>query len=281
MGRARSTPVPGPHSISRVYSLLQRLRSFRHRFWYGVSERVRWSRGAFHETPARELPVLTLEQAQRIAALRSRYQVQFESRMSAATSVNNYEYLDMLDRAWASSGTDRPAGGVLCDVGCASFWYAAALNAFFRPRRLIGVEVEGHRLFRDGRARIDYAAGYVAQVPNAGFVVADYLSYTEPADLITAWFPFLTPAAILAWRLPLSLLQPQRLFRQIRHNLGPNGLFVMVNHGPAEAALAADLCSAIGLGLVWRWMRPVDHAPVWTKHRASPPVISCWRQGGP
>jgi hypothetical protein len=199
------------------------------------------------------LPVLTLEQAQRIAALRSRYQVQFESQMNAATSVNNYEYLDMLDRAWASSGTPRPAGGVLCDVGCASFWYAAALHAFFRPRRLIGVEVEGHRLFRDGRARIDYAVGYVAQVPTA----------------------------ILAWRLPLALLQPQRLFRQIHHNLGPNGLFVMVNHGPAEAALAVDLCNAVGLELVWRWMQRDDHAPAWPERRASPPVISCWRQGGP
>jgi hypothetical protein len=41
------------------------------------------------------------------------------------------------------------------------------------------------------------------------------------------------------------------------------------------------LCSAIGLELVWRWVQPVDHAPVGTKHRASPPVISCWRQGGP
>ena len=123
--------------------------------------------------------------------------------------------------------------------------------------------------------------GYVAQVPNADFVVADYLAYTEPADLITAWFPFLTPTAILAWRLPLALLQPQRLFRQIHHNLGPNGLFVMVNHGPAEAALAVDLCNAVGLELVWRWMQRDDHAPAWPERRASPPVISCWRQGGP
>ncbi len=42
----------------------------------------------------------------------------------------------------------RPAGGVLCDIGCASFWYAATLQTFFRPDRMVGVEVEGHRLFR-------------------------------------------------------------------------------------------------------------------------------------
>ncbi len=108
--------------------------------------------------------------------------------MSAATSIRNYEYLDILDRGWRESGMRRPEGGALCDVGCASFWYAAALQAFFRPDRLVGVEVEGHRLFRDGRSRIDYAAGYLEQLPNARFVVADYTNYPEPADVITAGF---------------------------------------------------------------------------------------------
>jgi hypothetical protein len=281
IARALSTLRRGAHSISRVYSLLQRLRSLRHRVWYGVSERVRWSRGAFHETPVRELPALTLEQAQRIAALRSRYQVQFEAHMSAATSMNNYEYLDLLDRAWAASQMARPSGGVVCDVGCASFWYAATLDAFFRPRQLIGVEVEGHRLFKDGRARIDYAAGYVSHVANARFVAADYSSYTEPADIITAWFPFLTPAAILAWRLPLSLLQPQRLLRQIHHNLRAGGRFVMINHGAEEAALAIDWCTATGLELIWRWTESDLEARVFGSRRPRRPVISCWGRAVP
>ncbi len=92
----------------------------------------------------------------------------------------------------------RPAGGRLCDIGCASFWYAATLQIFFRPDRMVGVEVEGHRLLRDGRTRIDYAAGYLAELPTVRFVVADYAATEEPADVITAWLPFLTPAGILA-----------------------------------------------------------------------------------
>jgi len=36
----------------------------------------------------------------------------------------------------------------------------------------------------------------------------------------------------------LSLLQPKRLFAQIHHNLRADGLFVMINHGLTEAALA-------------------------------------------
>ncbi len=257
-----------------MYSLLQRLRSLRHRFWYGVSRRVRWSRGEFREAPARELPPLPIDQGQRIAALRSRYRVQFELQVSAATSVNNYEYLDILDRAWEHSGSARPAGGVLCDVGCASFWYAAALHAFFRPRRLIGVEVEGYRLFKDGRTRIDYAAGYTGQLSDASFVVADYLAYTEPADIITAWFPFVTPAAILAWRLPLLLLQPERLIHRIHHNLSPGGQFVMINHGPEEAALAAGWCTAAGFVLAWRH----EESGILSGYRAQAPLVSCWHR---
>jgi hypothetical protein len=257
-----------------MYSLLQRLRSLRHGFWYGILSRIRWSRGAFEETPAGELCTVDRKQAERIAALRERYQVKFERELSAATSANNYEYLDILDRGWSESGVARPVGGVLCDVGCASFWYAATLQTFFRPDRMVGVEVEGHRLFRDGRARIDYAAGYVMRLPAAEFVVADYGAQDLPADVITCWFPFLTPTALLAWRLPLSLLAPDRLFRQIRHNLKPRGVFFMVNHGLQEAALAKRLCIAAGL-------RPVAYGQtvgVLSNHRLEPPVLSWWRQ---
>jgi hypothetical protein len=199
--------------------------------------------------------------------------VQFELQLSAATSRQNYEYLDILDRAWAATSMARPIGGVLCDVGCASFWYAAALQAFFRPVGMVGVEVEGHRLYRDGHTRIDYARGYLAPLARSEFVVADYRGFTHSADVITAWFPFLTPTSILAWRLPLSLLTPATLFRRIRHNLRPGGLFMMVNHGVEEAALAEELCIAAGLLQSAIWAQP----GMLSEYRARPPVLSCWR----
>jgi hypothetical protein len=160
----------------------------------------------------------------------------------------------------------------LCDVGCASFWYATTLHAFFRPRSLVGVEVEGHRLFKDARARIDYAAGYVAPLPNTRFAVADYLGFCEPADVITAWFPFLTPAAILAWRLPLSLLAPDRLLRRVCANLSLAGHFVMVNHGPEEADLAGRLC--VAAGMTGNSRRTISCALC--GYREAPPVVSIW-----
>ncbi len=265
-----------PHSILVVYSWLQRLRSLRHRFWYGVSARVRWTRGPYAETPVRELPTLAFDQAQRIATLQTRYQVRFESLMSASTSQNNYEYLDILDRAWAGTGLRWPVSPVVCDVGCASFWYAATLQAFFRPRELVGVEVEGYRLYKDGHTRIDYASGYVAGLPNARFVVADYLAFDLPADVITLWFPFVTPAAILAWRLPLSLLTPEHLFARISHNLRPAGLLVMINHGWEEATLADRLCVAAELRPLFRFAEP----GLFSVHRGRLPVLSCWMHPG-
>jgi len=130
---------------------------------------------------------------------------------------------------------------VLHDIGCASFWYAATLQIFFRPDRMVGVEVEGHRMFRDGRARIDYAAGYLAELrPRGSWSRTTQQPKSLPTSF-TAWFPFLTPAAILAWRLPLTLLAPERLFRQIRHNLRADGLYFMVNHGLQEAESAKSL----------------------------------------
>ena len=191
--------------------------------------------------------------------------------MSAATAMNNYEYLDLLDRAWSAAGRERPAGGLLCDVGCASFWYAATLASFFSARWLVGVEVEGHRLFKNGHTRIDYATGYLDDLP-ARFVVADYRGLELPADVITAWFPFLTPTAILAWRLPLSLLGPRALFERVFHNLRVGGVFVMVNHGAAEAAIADELCVATGLRCLWRFAEP----GIFSAHRANPAILSTW-----
>jgi hypothetical protein len=195
--------------------------------------------------------------------------------MSSATSRNNYEYLDILDRGLAGTGITWPSNPVLCDVGCASFWYAATLQAFFRPRELAGIEIDGHRLYKDGHTRVDYAAGYVAAIRNARFVVADYVTYEHSAEVITLWFPFVTPAAILAWRLPLSLLTPASLFTRIYHNLRPAGRLVMVNHGQQEADLADQLCIAAGLRRLVRFGEP----GLLSEHRGRPAILSCWTRG--
>ena len=255
-----------------MHALFTQIRSWRHAFSLRISERLRVSRGVYREKPAERLTNLTARQQDRVSQLSERYRVRFEQRLNRRTSLNNYEYLDMLDRAWRAWGDTVPIGRDLTDVGCASFWYAEALQAFFLPRSLVGVEVEGYRLFRNGHSRIDYATGYLAAMPGSEFVVANYADCSRPADLITAWFPFLTPTAILAWRLPLSLLTPARLFGRIRHNLNEGGVFLMANQGSEEAQLAQNYCIAAGMRCLGRH----EEVGVFSAYRSTPPVLSCW-----
>jgi hypothetical protein len=72
--------------------------------------------------------------------------------------------------------------------------------------------------------------------------------------------------------LPLSLLTPERLFARIYRNLRPKGLFVLVNHGAKEAAIARVLCDAAGLTLLCTFAEP----GAFSGHRASPALVCCW-----
>lgn len=270
-GFGHALPRVRPAAATR-YTLRQRLRSCYHALWYRLGEQVRWSRGIYREKPAGQLLAeLNNSQRTRVAVLRRQFGVEFERHCHAPTALKNYEYLDLLAKTWADWGMSRPAGGVVHDVGASNFWYARALHAFFRPTALTGIEVEGYRLYANGYSRWDYAQGYEKGVPRTKFVVADYADYVQPADTIVAWYPFVTPDPVLAWRMPLGLFAPQALFSRIASNLNPSGLFVMINQGPDEAACAARFCRKAGL--VFRHSTEVRAT---LRARRLPPVMSIW-----
>ncbi len=279
-----TTPIPPPDATDelhrslpnlpptiRPYTLGQRWRSRYHAIWYHLSERMRWSRRPYRETPVGHLSGLAPWQATRIEALRAQYGATFEAWYGRHTALANYAYLDLLDQAWHATARVIPAGGRATDVGCANFWYAHTLHRFFRPSILTGVDVEGFRLYPTGYSRYDAAAGYVADLPHTSFVVADYSTLEEQVDVITAWFPFVTPAPVLAWRLPLTLFSPEALFRRIARNLVHDGTFFMVNQGREEADIAAGYCHQAGLRALGRWVHPRPLRP-----RPHPPVASWW-----
>jgi hypothetical protein len=236
-----------------------------------LSEFLRWSRGPYREVPCGEIAALSQEAVNAIRALADRYGEKFERRYGRATSLNNYEYLGFLDALFGHAALQLPSGLAVCDAGCASFWYAAALQAYFRPKSLVGVEVEGFRLMRNLYSRADHAAGYIADWPNTRFIVGDFAAYEGPADIVTSWFPFLTPEPVLAWRLPLRLLDPRAWFASVRRNLVPRGFLVMANHGLAEAEKAALHCQAEGLRSIARVL-----APALLRPRSQPAVLTLW-----
>ena len=253
-------------------SFQQRVRSHYHAFWYHLGERLAWSRGIYRERPAQTLQDLNGVQYERIASLQRRFRVRFEQRATQATALRQYDYLDLLDQGWSALRLPNSTGGTLHDIGASNFWYAPVLHTFFRPARLIGVEVEGHRMYINGYSRHDYAQGYIQDLPNTEFHIQDYRGYRSPADIITAWYPFVTPAPVLAWRLPLSLFAPQTLFSQVARNLQPHGLFLMMNQGRDEATIAASWCRKIGLVRYGSCELRSSLRP-----RLPAPILSCWR----
>ncbi len=252
-----------------------RIRSFRHGVSLWISERTGRAHRVAHETPVGALTGLSPSQAARLDKLRSRYRVHFELTQDEAGALQAYEYLDLLDQALQAWDTKARHGLVVHDVGCASFAYASALVALLRPARLTGVELEGYRRLRGGYNRAEKAAANVRHLPNTSFVIADYASYAHPADLIIAFFPFVTPAPVLGWRMPLTVLNPTALLQRIHANLGPSGEFWMINHSSQEAATATVYAQSAGMSLLRRHecesaLRSRDAAPVISVWRASP-----------
>ena len=252
-------------------SFQQRVRSRYHAFWYHLGERLAWSRGLYEERPAQELQDLSGVQYERIASLQRRFRVRFEQHATQGTALRQYEYLDLLDQGWSALKLPHSTGGTVQDIGSSNFWYAPVLHTFFRPTKLIGVEVEGHRMYVNGYSRHDYAQGYIKGLPNTEFHIQDYRRYRSPASIITAWYPFVTPDPVLAWRLPLSLFAPDVLFSQVAANLHPHGLFLMVNQGRDEAIAAASWCSQAGLVQYGSCKLRSNIRP-----RLPSPVLSCW-----
>jgi SAM-dependent methyltransferase len=236
-----------------------------------LSERTGRRGPPAHETPAGSLNPQQPGARERIAALANRYGVRFEDQQDAAGALQAYEYLDWLDQALDAWGIAAPQGGRVHDVGCASFAYAAALAAWCRPKALLGIELEGFRRLRGGVNRAQRAAANVARLPAAAFLIADYAQFEEGADLVTAFFPFVTPTPVLGWRLPLSLLRPEALFQRIAHNLNPGGRFWMVNHGEAEERIAHGFARDAKLRFLHRHVCVPRIMP-----RETPAVISEW-----
>ena len=269
-GQAISLPVLQPASAPE-YSFRQRVCSGYYALWYELGEWLAWSRGTYQESPVGRFQHLSGIQQARITILQQRFSVRFERHAGQSTALKQYDYLDMLERTWSTCDLPRSVGGVVHDIGSSNFWYASALHAFFRPSELVGIELEGHRLYLNGYSRLDYARGYIQHLPNTRFEIGNYLQYQQQADVITAWYPFVTPKPVLAWRLPLSVLDPQAFFSQVTHNLRHNGLFVMVNQGGEEAAVAARYCRQVGLSLSQSYKLRNPIRP------RIPPVVSVWK----
>lgn len=275
MKTASSLPsdAAGPTATRVKISIGDRVRSLHYRVRYELNRTIRWSRGLVREIPAENLPDLSPIQRRRVISLIARYHVRFEHRYQKDTAVQNYAYLDVLDRARAELNWTIPQGKTVYDLGSATFSYAPSLHVFFRPQRLVGVEIDAYRRYQHWRSCLDLARGYVKDLPHTDYVVEDYRTLRFAADVILAWYPFVTPKRLLAWRLPLALFEPMKLFEQVARNLAAEGTFVMVNGSVEEMQVARQEAMQAGLRCLGQH---VHQQPF--KTRSQPPVLTLWRR---
>ncbi|GJL55964.1 MAG: hypothetical protein NPIRA02_30960 [Nitrospirales bacterium] len=255
-------------------SPLLRLRSTYYRCWYEISRGFTWIRREYHEQPARALPeTLTPYQRHRIKTLQLTYGVHFEDQLHISTTLENYEYLDLLDQTKEKLGWEPDRNKELVDVGSLNFYYAPALHAFFHPHTLQGIELEGYRVYTNFYSRFDYAQCYIRPFANTSYTVMDFCNFTGSADGITCFYPFVKPEPLVAWRLPLKVFQPQRMFERMAHSLRPEGFVLMMNHGEDEAQWACTFAQQNGLQLK---SQPQPIPPLFP--RADVPIISVWNR---
>ncbi len=196
----------------------------------------------------------------------------FEKQLNADNALENYVYLDVLHRLREQSSRWPAVQGRVLDVGCKSFYYAAALAAAFKPAQLMGLELEGHRRYRDGHRRSDYAAFYSGQISGTRYHVGDVCDWRDKADLVSCWYPFVFAEVALAWGLPLSAFAPQRFFPALASAIAPGGLLLVVNQGLAEWQQTAHWLGEQRLRSVARVVVDMPLLP-----RPAPPVASLWQ----
>ncbi|MEM7200068.1 MAG: hypothetical protein AAF628_07370 [Planctomycetota bacterium] len=198
----------------------------------------------------------------REAELRQRYALEpLHASSSRWDYRDNVGLADVLERL-LDGATYEPVSGVgsarlrVCDVGAKNWCYVFALQRVLRSWGggevdLLGVEIDGYPVYRDGYSRADWAEAYIAQVGGATrYTVSDFRQQQGEFDVVTIFYPFVTRYALLRWGLPLHLYQPRAILDHAVARLRPGGALIALTQTDDECQRVVQMASASGARLV-------------------------------
>lgn len=248
-------------------TLLEQCRSLRNQFWFGVRQRLRFSRSGYSESCSENefsnwLDEERQSDSEGIADQKTlRAWKKFLHLNHLHLNLWTLEILEALFEPNSPATEALHSLGLnkwnleIFDVGTQDFGRAPALVKFFSRRegesleslQIEGLEIDAFPLLRSGHSRFDIAQWIVANLEQtespqitARFRAQDFFSANfseqrpESARVITAFYPFVSPHPALAWGLPAKLGSARLWIKAIRRNLPKGGLVVMVHQGDWE-----------------------------------------------
>lgn len=263
---------------------------------YAVRSTLRWRRGkvALPTEPMDSLldhlpAAARADAVQRVRGLEQEFDLAALARQATRlVYAENLALIDRLEALRRAAGFEVGGSGAqplaAVDVGCGVFQYAAGLQRWLRfagtgaPREvvLLGVEIDGFGIYRDGSSRADHAAAHAALAgPGTRFQVADIRRLVlPPQDVVTMLFPFLSAYPLLRWGAPLHHLRPRAVLAAAVGALRPGGLLVVVNQTAAEG----ERLRALLAGQPVRCLGAVPFASELVPYaeRTADRVGSCW-----
>lgn len=224
-----------------------KIESFVNAFFFGTRKRLRIGKRHYHENPCGNLAGLTEHQSRRVRELSRLYRIAFEAHLDHDNSLESYHLLDLLDRVRQRYAWPEINAQTLVDVGSKNFFYARALNTFFRPGNMTGIELDAYKLYHDLHTRWSYARFYIRDLPHAVYLAKDFLEYDEHADVVTLFLPFVVEYPLVKWTLPLKHFRPQKIFDHVFWVLKDDGHLLMTNQGEEEYQVASAHAQNSGL----------------------------------
>jgi len=202
-------------------------------------------------------------ESDRYLELKARFKLdEFADHISWSSLYGAYFFLDVLEKALSLSTKplDPTEHLRILDVGTKNFDAAPALYNFFRHRSsgalprvdVTGIEIDAYRVYRSLFSRYDVGRFYERLITFSDredtprYLPGDFLGHEDSYNILTCFFPFMSPFALLAWGLPTALLAPRRFLDHMITRLQPNGLAIIVNQTKAERDIQIDLLEQSG-----------------------------------
>lgn len=162
----------------------------------------------------------------------------WRSRLSLENYTKNLATLWLLEQMLETRLLALPTGANALEAGSQDFMRAPAISNFLQSQalsgNLTGVEIDAFPVLASLHSRYDIAQYLLRFLPRARYLAQDFFTLQESAELIFAFYPFVSPHPSLAWGLPHQYGSADRWVQALERNLVANGLALVVHQGAWE-----------------------------------------------